>query len=41
MKKEGAYLTTSESLLYELMRSAKDEAFRDITALVKEQRRID
>jgi hypothetical protein len=41
MKAEGAYLTTSESLLYELMRSAKNEAFRDITALVKEQRRID
>lgn len=36
MRQEGARVTTSESLMYEMMGDAKDEAFRDIARIVKE-----
>ncbi|MDO4961657.1 MAG: isochorismatase family protein [Eubacteriales bacterium] len=36
-EEEGAFLTTAEALLYELMGSSKCPAFKAVSALVKEQ----
>jgi hypothetical protein len=35
LEQEGALLTTTESILFELCRSSKDESFKAISALVK------
>jgi nicotinamidase-related amidase len=35
MKQEGAYLTTYESILFELLRSAENPAFKAISKIVK------
>ena len=36
LRQEGVKVTTSESLLYEIMGDAADEAFRDVAKIVKE-----
>ena len=35
LEREGAYLTTAESVLFELCRSSKNKSFKAISALVK------
>uniref|UniRef100_A0A0G4GN30 Isochorismatase-like domain-containing protein n=1 Tax=Chromera velia CCMP2878 TaxID=1169474 RepID=A0A0G4GN30_9ALVE len=37
MEKAGAFLTTSESLVFEILQDAKSEHFRAVSALIKDQ----
>ena len=38
MKQAGVYFTTSESIIFQLMETAKFEKFKEISALMKEKR---
>ena len=38
LAREGAVVTTSEGILFELMRDAKGEIFKKVSGLVKEEK---